>query len=632
MSKHKHEHHNHEHDHNHHHREDGEKKEIIEIVISAILFVVGIVLLNFFEFAALPVFVVAYFLLGREILLSAAKNIWKGHVFDENFLMSIATLAAFVIGDFAEAVGIMLFYRIGELFEEVAVEKSRKQIMEVVDMRPETVQVACESRNHVIPASEAKVGDILLVRVGERIPLDGIVVEGESRIDTASLTGEPVPIRVTEGATVISGCINTSGVLKIKVEKSLEESMVTRILHSVEHATESKPKIDRFITRFARVYTPFVVSLALAVAIIPSLITGEWKEWIYTAITFLVISCPCALVISVPLAFFSGIGMGSKRGILFKGGIAIETIRQVKAVVLDKTGTITKGTFEVQNCILYGKETEEELLQMAAECEMQSTHPIANSIVVEATRRSIELMQPENVEEIAGKGVRAFIRGKEVLCGNAALLEMYSVNAPKMTTMQTGTEVFVACDRKLVGSIVISDVVKEESKEAISDLKKKSIKTIMLTGDTKESGENIAKLVGIEEVYARLLPEEKLERLQQIRKQYGKVMYVGDGINDASVLAGADVGAAMGSGTDVAIEAADVVFMTSSVQAISESMELAKTTNRIAVQNVAFALTIKALVMVLGLLGLANMWMAVFADTGVAMLCILNSVKILKRK
>lgn len=653
MSEHKHEacscgcghhheqHHGEQHEHSgcgcgcghHHELEHGDrKKEIAMIVIGAIFFVVGILLKELFLAVSIAAFIVSYWLLGGEILKTAIKNIAKGHVFDENFLMAIATIAAFVIGDFAEAVGVMLFFRVGEMFEDLAVERSRNQIMEAIDMRPETVQVVHDHSTHIIPAKEAKIGDILLVRVGDRIPLDAIVVEGESRIDTAPVTGEPVPVKVKEGDMVISGCVNNSAVLKIRVEKTLQDSMVTRILNAVEHASASKPKVDRFITRFARIYTPFVVILALVTAILPSLFTGDWEKWIYTAITFLVISCPCALVLSVPLAFFSGIGAGSKKGILFKGGLAIETLERVKAVVMDKTGTVTKGNFEVQKCVSSGQYSEDELLTMAAECELQSTHPIAHSIVKEARRRGFELEQPESIEEIAGKGIRVSKDNAEILCGNRELLEMYQIEVPGQENMPYGTEVFVACDGKFAGYILISDTLKEESVVAIADLKNKRIKTVMLTGDATESAEAIAKETGIEEVYAKLLPEEKLARLQQVRKQYGSVMFVGDGINDAPVLAGADVGAAMGSGADAAIEAADVVFMTSSMQAIPEALKIAKITNRIAVQNIVFALAVKGFVMVMGFFGLANMWMAVFADTGVAMLCVLNSIRILRRK
>ncbi len=635
MSKHEHhhEHSSHTCECGHEHREvQSANRELTEMGIAAGLFVGGILLNGIWKPLAISAFVVAYILLGRDILKLAFKNIRRGQFFDENFLMSIATMAAFAIGDFAEAVGVMLFYRIGEFFQEMASRRSRSQIMEAVDMRPEIVQVVHAHGTHTIPAKEANIGDILLVRVGDRIPLDAIVIEGESRIDTAPVTGEPVPVRVCAGDTVVSGCINTSGVLKIRVEKTLEHSMVTRILQSVESASANKPKIDKFITRFARVYTPIVVGLATATAILPALWTGEWRYWIYTAITFLVISCPCALVISVPLAFFSGIGNGSKKGILFKGGLAIEGLRQVTAVVMDKTGTITKGNFEVQSCITYEGYSEEEILKMAAACESQSAHPIAASIFRVAVKKGIVFEEPDSLEELAGKGIHAVIDGKEVLCGNETLLGMYGLNIPEKRNEIYGTEVFVAYDKMLVGHLVIADAIKDDSKDAIANLKSSNIKTVMLTGDAKEHAEAISKKVGVEEVYAKLLPEEKLEHLQMLREKYGKVLFVGDGINDAPVLAGADVGAAMGSGADAAIEAADVVFMNSSMQAIPEAIRIAKTTNRIAVQNIVFALGVKAIIMILGLFGMANMWMAVFADTGVAMLCVLNSIRILKRK
>ena len=472
--------------------EGKQKTELLSIGISAVLFVVAILIQDMTKIPSIVLFIAAYLILGGKILGEAGRNLFRGHVFDENFLMSIATLAAFAIGDFAEAVGVMLFFRVGELFEDIAVERSRNQIMEAVDMRPETVQVVHDHGNHIIPAKDAKVGDVLLVRVGDRIPLDAVVVEGESRIDTAPVTGEPVPVKVIPGDAVVSGCMNTSGVLKIRVEKTLENSMVTRILNSVENAAASKPKIDRFITRFARVYTPVVVGVALLTAILPSMITGDWGKWIYTAITFLVISCPCALVLSVPLAFFSGIGAGSKQKILFKGGLAIETLNRIKAVVMDKTGTITKGTFEVQKCVTCSDYSENELLQMAAECEMQSTHPIANSIVQTAKREELHLHQPESVEEIAGKGIRAITSKGEILCGNRALFEMHHVVLPQQDVEDYGTEVFVACDGEVVGYIVIADSLKTDSKEAIANLKKRGIYTIMLTGDAQKSADAIA--------------------------------------------------------------------------------------------------------------------------------------------
>lgn len=613
--------------------EEKESNVLLQIGAGAVLFAAGIVLESIFPIFSLVSLVTAYLILGSKILIKAGKNLTKGHVFDENFLMSIATVSAFAIGDYAEAVGVMLFFRIGEWFEDLAVEKSRRQIMEVVDMRPEVVNVIHGRNVETIPAKDAKIGEILLVRPGDRIPLDGVVVHGESRIDTAPVTGEPVPVKVVEGDEVVSGCVNTSGAIHIRVEKTLEDSMVTRILNSVENAAASKPKIDRFITRFARIYTPFVVALAVGTAIIPSLLTGDWKFWIYTAITFLVISCPCALVLSVPLAFFSGIGVGSKQSILFKGGLSLETLKRVKVVVMDKTGTITKGNFEVQECISKSENyNDRKILAMAASCEMDSTHPIGYSIVAMAKKHFLDLERPQSVEEISGKGIRAQLTQGEVLCGNQELMELFHVEYEKHEKPIYGTEILVALNGEFLGHLVIADTVKEESQKAISQLKKSGLKTVMLTGDTLQCAEEIAKETGVEEYYAKLLPEDKLEKVKEIRKQYGPVMFVGDGINDAPVLAGADVGAAMGSGADAAIEAADVLFMTSSMEAIPTAISLAKTTNRIALQNVIFALAIKGLVMVLGLRGFANMWMAVFADTGVAMLCVLNSVRILRRK
>ena len=619
------------HDHHHIHSESEQKKEIITIGISAFLFVIAIIMQDIVKIPALILFVVSYFLLGGNVLKEACKNVFRGHVLDENFLMSIATIAAFAIGDFAEAVGVMLFFRIGEMFEGLAVEKSKRQIMEAVDMRPETVQIVHPHGNHVIPAKEAKVGDVLLVRVGDRIPLDAVVVEGESRVDTAPVTGEPVPVRVQEGDAVISGCINTSGILKICVKNTLENSMVTRILQSVEHAAANKPKVDRFITRFARVYTPIVVIVAVITAILPSLITGEWSKWIYTAITFLVISCPCALVLSVPLAFFSGIGAASRRNILFKGGLAIETLQRVKTIIMDKTGTITKGTFEVQKCVPHGSYSERDVLRMAAECEMHSTHPIANSVVKKAKEEKLSLHQPESTEEIAGKGIRANTGKAEILCGNRTLLEMYGVEISQLEAQGYGTEVFVAYDGRLVGYIEIADVLKVDSKEAIHHLKRRGIKTVMLTGDSKDSAERIAKETGIEEVHSQLLPEDKLEHLKEVRRKYGEVMFVGDGINDAPVLAGADIGAAMGNGADAAIEAADVVFMTQNLTSGPLAIQISRAAVQAAKQNVIFALTIKALVLILGFFQYANMWFAVFADSGVALICVLNSIRLLYR-
>ena len=642
----------------------GEKKfsfnnPLVSIGVGAVIFIIGEILEHVGNVPTIPMFalfLIAYLVLGGKVLITAGKNIMKGQVFDENFLMCIATIGAFCIQEFPEAVGVMLFYRIGEYFEEKATEQSRTQIMEAVDLRPEVVNLVIGNDVRIIDAEEANVGDILLVRPGDRIPLDGVIIDGESRIDTSPVTGEPVPVMAKAGDNIVSGCVNTSGQLKIRVEKILEESMVTRILDSVENAAASKPNIDKFITRFARVYTPFVVLFALFVAVVLPFILPDSLNWhffvdsaytgtvntihgtsgtasIYTALTFLVISCPCALVLSVPLAFFSGIGAGSKKGILFKGGIAIESLKNVKAIVMDKTGTITKGNFVVQKANPAGNAmTANDLLAISASCELSSTHPIGNSIVEAAEEKGLSIERPSKVEEIAGHGIRAELSRGVVLCGNRKLMDAQNVDLSAYQKENFGTEVLVAVNGKFVGNIVISDTVKDDAKDAIAAVKKQGIITAMLTGDAQESADAVAKETGIDEVHAKLLPQDKLSELKKIRENHGAVMFVGDGINDAPVLAGADVGAAMGSGADAAIEAADVVFMNSEMKAIPEAIGIAKMTNSISWQNVVFALAIKIIVMIMGLFGFANMWIAVFADTGVSVLCLLNSIRILHRK
>ena len=611
---------------------DEHKNDKKEIIAGALLFLIGNLIGDSIPMASLACFVAAYIILGKDILKTALKNMKIGHMMDENFLMSIATIGAFVIHEYAEAVGVMLFYRIGQAFEHRAVEKSRSQIMEAVDLRPETVLLDTNGSTHEIPAELCEVGQIIHVRPGDRIPLDGVVVDGESRIDTSPITGEPVPVSVKPGASVISGCVNTSGLLKMRVEKELSESMVTRILDSVENAAASKPQVERFITKFARVYTPFVVALAAATAIIPSLVTGDWNHWIYTALTFLVISCPCALVLSVPLAFFSGIGAGSKQGILFKGGVALEALKNVKTVVMDKTGTITKGNFVVQKLNPEHGMSEDELLALAAACETASTHPIGNSILTAAQEKGLNIETPDDIQEISGKGIRAVTHAGVILCGNRLFLEENHVDMASSKEDPSAKTVLLAKDGIYIGSIAIADTIKPESAAAIASLKKLGIHTAMLTGDGEETAKAVAAETGIDKVYSKLLPGDKLDILKELRKEHGNAMFVGDGINDAPVLAGADVGAAMGSGADAAIEAADVVFMTSSMEAIPESIRIAKQTGSIAYQNVVFALAVKALVMVLGLFGIASMWMAVFADSGVAMLCVLNSIRVLYKK
>lgn len=611
------------------------KKEAIAIGIGAALFIIMAILEHSGanNILTLAGFIIAYLILGGEVVLTALKNLTKGHVFDENFLMGIATIGAFAIQEYPEAVGVMLFYRIGELFEDIAVNKSRSQIMDAIDMRPETVNLLIGQEIQTVPAEEVLPDDIILVRPGDRIPLDGIVTEGESRIDTSPLTGEPVPVHVAKGSHVLSGCVNTSGQLKLCVEKALDDSMVTRILDSVENAAASKPKMDRFITKFARVYTPIVVLLALGTAVLPPLLLGgDWNYWVYTALSFLVMSCPCALVLSVPLAFFSGIGAGSRKGILFKGGLSLEALAGVKAVVMDKTGTITKGNFVLQKILVAKAADEDKLLQITASCEQISTHPIANSIVTAAKEKGLELSRPSALKEIAGEGILAALDGDIILCGNRKLMDRHMIKLPDNMDETSGSEVLVAIEGEYAGCMVIADTIKPESGSAIEALKKRGIRTAMLTGDAQATADAVAAKTGIDEVYAKLLPQDKLSILQDIRKKHGAVMFVGDGINDAPVLAGADVGAAMGSGADAAIEAADVVFMTSSMEAISDSIRIADNAVKISWQNIVFALAVKIGVMILGLSGFASMWMAVFADSGVAMLCVLNSIRVLYKK
>lgn len=612
--------------------DDDVKVELIKIAIGAFVFIGGVVCqkyLNVIPAVYIELFVVSYIILGGEVVLKAVKNLFRGKLFDENFLMSIATIGAFATGEYPEAVGVMLFYEIGELFEDIAVGKSRKQIMEAVDMRPEVVRYIDGDNVIELDPEEIEIGDIIEVRPGDRIPLDGVVVKGDSRIDTSAVTGEPVPVGVKEGSEVVSGCVNMSGLIYVKVEKLLEESMVSRILEAVENAAASKPKIDRFISKFARIYTPIVVFAALATAVIPSLITGNWHYWVYTALTFLVISCPCALVLSVPLAFFAGIGAGSKKGILFKGGVSLESLAEVKAVVMDKTGTVTEGNFKVAQIVSDGNYAEDRILAFAGAAESRSTHPIATSIMEEVKKRRLEIPEVKDIKEISGKGMEVTLDDGMLLCGNIELLTMKGIEVPSKAKEIYGTEVLLAFNEKYIGYIVINDKIKSDSKQAISDIKRYGLWTAMLTGDAKKNAEMVAKEAGIDICYAKQLPQDKLNNLSKIREEKGAVMFVGDGINDAPVLAGADVGAAMGSGADAAIEAADVVFMNSRLSAIPESIKIAKKTKAIAMQNVIGALVIKALVMVLGFAGIASMWMAVFADSGVAMLCVLNSVRIL---
>lgn len=572
---------------------------------------------------ALILYLAGWLVLGRKVLITAVINLFRGHVLDENFLMSLATIGAFVIGEYPEAVGVMLFYRLGEYLEERAVERSRSRIMEAVDLRPETVLLASGKE---VPAESVRPGTLLIVRPGDRIPLDGCVVAGRSRIDTSPITGEPVPVSVGPGDGVTSGCVNTGSLLTVRAEKALSESMVTRILNSVENAAAGKPKIDRFITRFARIYTPVVVAVAAAVAVLPPLIWGNWHDWLYTALSFLVMSCPCALVLSIPLSFFCGIGAGGKLGILFKDGLTMEALAEVKAVALDKTGTITKGDFSVIRV-----SGSEEMLFLCACAEYRSSHPVAVSITQYAKQQGVRPTDPEKLEELPGHGVRAWVKGQEILCGNEKLMTRFGISLPEQLDVR-GTRVLVAIDGGYAGFLEISDTVKEGAAAAVSGLKRRNVVAAMITGDGESAARTVAAQVGIDRVYAGQLPEQKLQTLQTLREAYKSVMFVGDGINDAPVLAGADVGGAMGSGADAAIEAADVVFLRSAPETIPQALDIARNTRKIARQNVVLALGIKGVVMAFGLLGYASLWAAVFADSGVALLCVANAVRLLYRK
>ena len=626
----------------HHHHHESSRNDIIAILIGAIVMLIDVLVDGIPSHIELAMLVITYLYLGWHVLWSAIKNIGSGQVFDENFLMSVATLGALIIGEAPEAVGVMLFFRIGEFFEEKATARSRSAIMEAIDMRPEQVRLVNADGNvTLVDPKEVAVGQSMEVLAGERIPLDGTVLEGTTRIDTAPVTGEPVPIQVKPGDEVLSGCINESGRLVMRVDKALKDSMVTRILEAVENAAATKPKLDRFITRFARIYTPIVVAAAVLVAIVPSLITGDWNHWIYTALTFLVISCPCALVLSVPLAFFAGIGKGSRHGILFKGGLSIEAMSHIKAIAMDKTGTLTTGVFAVREVKLADqvKDLEDSLegadnyvLKMAASLESQSTHPVAVSIVNEASRRGLNFEKAMDLKELSGRGMTGVVAGKSVAVGNRRLMSELGVQGALPEAPSYGSEVLVAIDAEYVGTILISDSLKEDTKTAVTALKNRGLKTVMLTGDGKAGALYMASEAGIDDVRADLLPVDKLAVMQELRTAYGPTMFVGDGINDAPVLAGADVGGAMGSGADAAIEAADVVYMSPSMEAVVRSLSIAKSTLSIAWQNVIIALGVKILVMIIGILGYANMWLAVFADTGVSIICILNAIRILYKK
>lgn len=618
--------------HDHHDHDHAHGGGLVSIIIGVVVMLVYAFVDGIPEDIAFGVLLATYLLLGWGVLWNAIKNIGSGQVFDENFLMSVATLGAVIIGEMPEAVGVMLFYRIGTYFEEKATARSRSAIMDAIDMRPEQVRLVDEAgQSKVVSPEEVRIGQTIEVIAGERIPLDGTVIEGTTRIDTAPVTGEPVPVQVKPGSEILSGCINQSGRILMRVDKELKDSMVTRVLDAVENAAATKPRIDRFITRFARVYTPIVVVLAILVAVIPSLITGNWNYWVYTALTFLVISCPCALVLSVPLAFFSGIGRGSRTGILFKGGLSMEALRNIKAIAMDKTGTLTTGEFAVQSITTAEGFDEADVLAKAAALEVRSTHPVAVSIANEAKKRNVQLAEVVDLEELSGRGMTGVVNGVKVAVGNRRLFNELQITGYGEPA-DYGSEVLVALDGQYAGTILIADALKEDTKSAVAELAKRGLRTIMLTGDTQAGARYMAKEAGIDDVRAELLPVDKLSIMKELRETYGSTMFVGDGINDAPVLAGADVGGAMGSGADAAIEAADVVYMRPSISAVVESIRISSNTFFIAWQNVVVALGVKILVMIMGLFGFANMWVAVFADTGVSILCILNSIRILYKK
>lgn len=625
-------HHDHGHAHGHDHEEGEEHHSLGLIGVGAVLFVAGLLLPEgLWRWAAL---IAAYVVAGGEVLLRAAKNILRGQVFDENFLMAVASLGAMLMGETTEAVAVMLFYQIGEWFQDRAVDKSRASIAQLMDIRPDHANhVLADGSVEVVPPQSLKAGDILLVKPGERIPLDGIILEGTSTLNTSALTGESIPRDVAEGNTVLSGCVNQTGVLRLRATGAYESSTVARILRLVEDSGERKARTERFITRFARWYTPAVCLAALLLALVPPLFVGEWTEWIKRALTFLVISCPCALVISVPLTFFGGVGGASRRGVLIKGANYLEQLAKTDIAVFDKTGTLTRGTFEV-TAIHPNQITEEELLELAALAESYSDHPISASLRA-AWNRALDKNRVTDVQEIAGRGIHALVDGRPVYAGNERL--MADVHVESRPCHRQGTIVHVALDGVYMGHIVIADRVKEGSAEAIAELKALGVaRTVMLTGDQSAVAQSVAKELGVDEVHAELLPGDKVEQVERLMKQKPEgamLAFVGDGINDAPVLRRADLGIAMGGvGSDAAIEAADIVLMDDDPRKLPCAIRIARRTLRIANQNIIFALSVKAIILVMGAMGLANMWLAVFADVGVSFLAILNAMRAMRAK
>ena len=607
------------------------KKEVI-IIISAVLFAI-VLFVKMPQTLQLILMLAVYILLGKDTVLKAVKNVEKGYFFDENFLMTVATLGAIMIGEYPEAVAVMLFYEVGELFQSYAINKSRKSIADMMDIKPEYANVIRDNKSQKVEPDEVQVGEIIEIKPGERVPLDAIIIKGETTLDTSALTGESVPVEVREGATILSGCININALITARVTKEYFDSTVSKVLDLVENAAAKKSTSERLITRFAKIYTPIVISLAMLLAILPPIISGEYnfRVWIFRALSFLVVSCPCAFVISVPLSFFSGIGAASRAGVLIKGGNYLEALSKVDTVVLDKTGTLTKGVFNVQKVVVVDKNIkEDEFISLVAMAESGSNHPISKSIQ-KYYNKEIDKNSINSIKEISGKGIEAVINNKKILVGNEKLIDVPN----DIIINDIGTILYVEIENKFAGYIVISDEIKKDAKKAIKGLKDIGIKkSIMLTGDVEKVAKKVGEELGLDEIYSNLLPQDKVSKFEEIIKNKnskGNVVFVGDGINDAPVLARADVGIAMGAmGSDAAIEAADVVIMTDEPSKIVTAIKSSKKTMKIAMQNIILAFGVKAIALILSALGIADMWMAVFADTGVTILAVLNSFRALK--
>ena len=609
------------------------RKKLIKIIIAFILFLIAMIFKAENEWINISLYVISYIIVGFEIIRKALRNITRGKVFDENFLMTVATIGAFGIGEYPEAVAVMLFYQVGELFQSYAVDKSRKSISSLMDIRPDFANV--EGKVEKVDPDDVEIGDIIIIKPGEKVPLDGVILEGKSSLDTKALTGESLPKDVTEGEEILSGCINLNGVLRVEVTKEYGQSTVSKILDLVENASSKKSKSENFITKFARYYTPIVVIIALFLALVPPLVIDGaiFSDWIYRALSFLVVSCPCALVISIPLSFFGGIGGASKMGILIKGSNYLEAISKAEIVVFDKTGTLTEGNFEVQK-IMPVNITEEELLKTVAYAENYSNHPISLS-VKNAYSRKINEVDIQSTQELSGMGIVAKIWDRDIIVGNEKLMKEKEIEFLK--TDDVGTVLYVAIDNKYVGYILIADKIKDDAKKAIEELKKNNVKeTVMLTGDKKSVGEDVAQKLGLDKVYTELLPDGKVKKVEKLLKEKsenGKLVFVGDGINDAPVLALADIGVAMGGlGSDAAIEAADVVIMTDEPSKIVNTIKLSKKTMRIVKENIVFAILVKVLILMLSAIGFSTMWEAVFADVGVSVIAIINALRVLRIK